>query len=190
MKGPPSCSCQTGVGNFLQVDRRAFEHVVEQRTAIDRARLEARRCLHVRAPPQHEIELGAVRREPQGDIDARHRGEDVGKHPGAFREPGNLVEHHGGVSHAPLIDIDYPADLLLGLGSGDKLELAGGFNTSNPIPEILVRHDCFLLVVLSTVMRGLDPGLDPRIHVCAALMTWMAGTSPAMTTGIALIRRH
>jgi hypothetical protein len=33
-------------------------------------------------------------------------------------------------------------------------------------------------------------GLDPRIHVCAALKTWMAGTSPAMTTGIALIGRH
>jgi microcompartment protein CcmK/EutM len=36
----------------------------------------------------------------------------------------------------------------------------------------------------SLVMRvpGLDPGIDPRIHVLlAGGKTWMAGTSPAMT---------
>ena len=32
------------------------------------------------------------------------------------------------------------------------------------------------------VMRGLAPGLAPRIHVfSAAAKTWMAGPSPAMT---------
>jgi hypothetical protein len=34
--------------------------------------------------------------------------------------------------------------------------------------------------MLSPVMRGLDPGLDPRIHLLAK--RWIAGSSPAMTT--------
>ncbi len=91
-----------------------FEHVVEEGTAIDLARRKARRRLHVGAPPENEVHLGALRRQAEGDIDARHRSENIGEHARTPGEARHLIEHDRRVPHAPLIDVDDAADLFGG----------------------------------------------------------------------------
>ena len=130
-------------GNFVEIDRAAFQDVVQERAAVDLSRRKARRLLHVRTPPQDEVHLRALRRQPKRDIDAGDRGEDVCEHARAFGKAWNLVEHHGRISHASLIDVDNAADLFLGIGALDHLELACGFNAADPVPQILVGHCCF-----------------------------------------------
>ena len=58
----------------------------------------------------------------------------------ALRIAGDLVEHHRGIAHLPHIDVDEATDLFLGLGAFDGLELAGGFDALDPVPQILVGH--------------------------------------------------
>ena len=58
----------------------------------------------------------------------------------AFGEAGHLVEHDGGISHPPLVEVDDAADLLLGLGAPDDLELAGRRDVADPVAQVFVRH--------------------------------------------------
>ena len=57
-----------------------------------------------------------------------------------LRKAGNLVEHHRGIAHLPHIDVDDAADLLLRLGAVDELQLAGGLDGFDPVPQVLVGH--------------------------------------------------
>jgi hypothetical protein len=58
----------------------------------------------------------------------------------ALREARNLVEHHRGIAHLALVDVDDAADLFLGLGALDHFQLAGGPDPVDPVSEILVGH--------------------------------------------------
>ena len=134
-----------------EVDGGAFEHILEQRTAVDLSGLEARRLFHVVAPPVHELHLGSLRRQAQGDVDARHRGQDIGEDARSLGKSGNLVEHDGRIAHPPLVDVDDAADFLLRLGTADGRELPGCCNRIDPIPQILVGHRYFPLSVSARI---------------------------------------
>ena len=103
--------------DLLDVDVLAFEHVVEQRPAVDGLRRLRRRVLEVVAPPLDLLHLGAFRRQAERDVDARDRGEDVGDDAVALGKAGDLVEHHRRIAHLAHIDVDDAADLFLRLGA-------------------------------------------------------------------------
>jgi hypothetical protein len=73
----------------------------------------------------HELHLGPLRRQAKRDVDARHRGEDIGEDAMTLGETGHVIEHHRRIAHAALVEVDDAADLLLRLGTVDDLELAG-----------------------------------------------------------------
>ena len=83
----------------------------------------------------------AVGIKPQRDVDAPQRGENVGEDAVAARKAGHVVEQHGLVADAPLIDIDDAADFPLALGAGNVLQLAGGAQLRDPGTQILLFGD-------------------------------------------------
>jgi len=127
--------------NPADVDRLARADVFQERPAIDLPGLMRRGVLHVAAPPADQIHLGALGRQAERDVDARHRGEDVGEHPVALGEARHLVEHYRRVSHLALIDIEDAADLLGRLGAPDDFQLAGGRDLGDPVAQVFVGHD-------------------------------------------------
>jgi hypothetical protein len=52
----------------------------------------------------------------------------------AFGKVRYVVEDERRVAHLPLIDVDEAADLLLGLGAFDRLQLPGIFDVADPVP--------------------------------------------------------
>ena len=168
----------------------ALADVLQQRAAIDLARLVARRVAHVVAPPSDQVHLGALRRQAEREIDARHRGQDIGEHPVAFGEPRHLVEHHGRIAHAPLIDIQNAADLLFRLGTADDLQFAGLLDLGDPVAQILVGHGHpfraagFARGAVPRQSRRDGPG-DPSI---AAMANDLNGASPAGTLPAGALR--
>ena len=126
--------------DFLDVDVVPREHVVEERPAVDGLdRLRWRR-LEIVAPPLDLLHLGGFRRQAEGQVDARNRGQDVGDDTVALGKAGHRVEQHRGIAHLAHIDVDDAADLLLRLGAGDDLELARGADAFDPIAQIPVGH--------------------------------------------------
>src|SRR4029453_1942771 len=77
----------------------------------------------------------------------------------------HLVEHHGRVAHPPHVDVDNAADLLLGLGALDDLELARGFDAFDPVPQILVGHVALPVCweVVLAILEGDRPLCRPPI---------------------------
>ena len=85
----------------------------------------------------HQIDGARVGIEPQRDVDAPHRGEDIGEDAVAARKAGHVVEQHGLVADPALIDVDDAADFLLALGAVDVLQLAGGAQLRDPGAQVL-----------------------------------------------------
>ena len=63
--------------------------------------------------------------EPERDVDAANRRQDIGEDAVAARITGNVVEQDGLIADPALIDIDGAADLALALGAVDVLQFAG-----------------------------------------------------------------
>ncbi len=126
--------------DFLDIDILAFEHVFQERPAIDLARLMRRRMLHVIAPPLNQLHFGCLRRQSERNVDTRHRGQDVGDDAPAAGKPRHVVEQQRGIAHLALINVDDAADLLFGFGALDGFQLSGGCDALDPVPQILVGH--------------------------------------------------
>ena len=142
------------------VDVLAGVDVLEQRPVLDRDRRDGARLLHVAAPVMHQFDGAGVGIEPERDVDAPDRGEDVGEDAPAARKSRHVVEQHRLVADAALIDVDDAADLLLALGAGDVLQFAVGAQLRDPGAQILALFGCRLF-------RGAS--FDCRIHVSSRI---------------------
>ncbi len=54
---------------------------------------------------------------------------------------GHLVEHHRGIAHPSLIDVDDAADLLARLRAANDLQFARSLDLIDPVAQVLVGHD-------------------------------------------------
>ena len=69
-------------------------------------------------------------------------------------KPGTSSNITAGIAHLAHIDVDDAADLFLRLGAGDDLELAGGSDAVDPVPQILVGHLSFLCCATARISCG------------------------------------
>ncbi len=132
--------------NLLDIDVLAFVDIIQQRSAIDLDRRNRGLVFHVFAPVIDEAYLRRIHRQIERDIDARHRGQDIGQHPVTLVVARNVVEHDRRVGHFAHMDIDNRADLLLAVGARHVLQLPRRFEPRNPVPQILVRHDVLSII--------------------------------------------
>ncbi len=123
-------------GDFENVDVFGGAHVLHHRTGLHGHGRDRARFLHVAPPIVHEVDGARVRVEPQRDVDAAHRGENVGEDAVAARKAGHVVEQHGLVADLALIDVDDAADFLLALGALDVLHFARGAQVRDPGAQI------------------------------------------------------
>jgi hypothetical protein len=137
------------------VDAAAGQRIVHHRPTLDSHRRNGACFLHVAPPVMNELGGARVGIEPERDIDAANRGQDVGEDPVAAGITGNIVEQDCLVANPPLINIDDAADLELAIGTPDVLQLAGRPRLRDPGAQILT----FLRGGLFSCAR-----FDGRIH--------------------------
>jgi len=106
----------------------------------------------------HQFDGGGVRVKAERDVDAAHRGQDVGEDAVPARIARHVVEQHRPVADAALVDVDDAADLLLALGARDVLQLAGGAQLRDPSAQVLP-------VACRLLLRR--PSLDGGVHARA-----------------------
>src|SRR5262249_4904436 len=141
--------------DFEDVDVSAGADAVHDRTVLHGDGRNRARVLHMTSPVLDELIWPRVGIEPERDIDPAHRGQNVGQDPMAARKSGNVVEQHGLVADAALINIDDAADFALALGAFDVLNLFGRAHLRDPGAQIL-------LFVYRTAFLGRRS--DGRIH--------------------------
>src|ERR1700692_44390 len=101
------------------VDIGAGAYVFHHRAALHGDRRDRPALFHVAAPEMHQLGGTGIGIEPERDVDAPHRGQNIGEDTMAARIAGHVVEQHGLVADLALIDVDDAADLFLALGAGD-----------------------------------------------------------------------
>src|SRR5215472_888335 len=124
--------------DFEDVDVSAGADAVHDRTVLHGDGRNRARVLHMTSPVLDELIWPRVGIEPERDIDPAHRGQNVGQDPMAARKSGNVVEQHGLVADAALINIDDAADFALALGAFDVLNLLGRAHLRDPGAQILL----------------------------------------------------
>src|SRR5215471_3145973 len=124
--------------DFEDVDVSAGADAVHDRTVLHGDGRNRARVLHMTSPVLDELIWPRVGIEPERDIDPAHRGQNVGQDPMAARMSRNVVEQHGLVADAALINVDDAADFALSLGAFDILKLASRAQLRNPGAQILL----------------------------------------------------
>ena len=136
---------------------------------VDFARREALGFLHVVAPVLHQLDLAAFGRAAEREIDAAHRGEDVGQDAMALRIAGDVVEQHRRIAGLALEDVDDAADLALALGARDVRHLAGRLHLGEPDPQVLPRR------IGAAGGARIDVGVHGAFlgsrHICSSLLS-------------------